>query len=568
MPYSHITRTSFGADAIAYARGDGTGHNDNAVRNEYIGCINMLPDSVVSFERQMQPFWDRADSRHIIQVDRCIVSFHPSELDPDKPEDCAKGLAIGCEIARRNAPDNQSAVFLQKDGKGGKIHLHILTNDVNMSDYKGIDSKAYAHFHFQKIVDGVCEQYFDLAQPEAQSEKVNPSVRGSRMKNEQIRAANELERQRAAAEGREVDPDKIMVERYIWQDDLRKRVKDAATGAIDETDFAQRLRLSGVELVPVKDKNKHPVKDENGNLIYLHPATKKQPAHYTYELTDVSGFKDKIPPNLKSKSHKLGTNYQPENIAKLFTGPDLASQEERKKQAPPVVIEMPMPSPKLAKKSAKKPATAKEKPSEDKEMEEARKQAVYYILTIMQPIYGWQETPKAIGADGKEHIDFQEWDHQIKERDNAFEQFDRWRVDRQTELAKDGLKLPAIYVKDKKTGHISVPRTELEAQFRDFLDRRDYPEKYTTIQKQPQTEPTGQAIKTPTDQRQQPQAKTAPDTPKEQAAPAKQSHTEQERQKIETQRSALMNEMMRRSAANERRWREQQASEEEDYDTP
>ena len=568
MPYSRITRTVAGADAIAYARGDGTGHNDNAVRNEYIGCINMLPDSVVSFERQMQPFWDRADSRHIIQVDRCIVSFHPSELDPDKPEDCAKGLAIGCEIARRNAPDNQSAVFLQKDGKGRKIHLHILTNDVNMSDYKGIDSKAYAHFHFQKIVDKVCEQYFDLVQSDAQPEKVNPSVRGSRIKNEQIRAANELERQRAAEEGREVDPDKIKAERYIWQDDLRQRVKDAAARATNEQSFAHQLRLSGVELVPVKNKDKQPIRDENGNLIYLHPATKKQPAYYTYELVDISGFPDKIPPNLKSKSHKLGTNYQPENIAKLFTGPGLTSQEERKEQAPPVVMEMPMPSPKLKRKPAQTPATTKETPSEDKEMEEAKKQAAYYILTIMQQIYGWQATPKSIDADGKEHIDFREWDHQLKERDNAFEQFTRWSVDRQTELAKDGLKLPAIYVKDKETGHISVPHAELEAQFRDFLDRRAHPKTYTAIQEQPQAEPTGQTIETPTDQRQQPQAKTAPDTPKEQAAPAKQSHTEQERQKIETQRSALMDEIMRISAANERRWRKQQASEEEDYDTP
>ena len=92
MPYSRITRTVAGTDAIAYARGNGAGHNNNEVRNEYMAGVNMLPDEVVSFEQQMQPFWDRADSRHIIQVDRCIVSFHPSELDPDKPEDCAKGL--------------------------------------------------------------------------------------------------------------------------------------------------------------------------------------------------------------------------------------------------------------------------------------------------------------------------------------------------------------------------------------------------------------------------------------------------------------------------------------------
>lgn len=550
MPYSRITRTVAGADALAYARGNGTGHNDNEVRNEYIGCVNMLPDNVVSFERQMQPFWNRADSRHTIQVDRCIVSFHPSELDPDKPEDCAKGLAIGCEIAKRNAPDNQSAVFLQKDGKGGKIHLHILTNDVNISDYKGIDPAAYAHFHFQKIVDEVCQQYFDLAQQEAQPEKVNPSVRGSRMKNEQIRAANELERQRAAAEGREVDPEKIQAERYIWQDDLRQRIKKAAIEATDEVDFAHQLRLSGVGLVPVKDKNKQPVRDENGNLIYLHPATKKQPAHYTYELTDVSGFKDKIPPNLKSKSHKLGTNYQPENIAKLFTGPGLASQEERKEQAPPVVLEMPVPTHHKKKKDEKKP-------TEDEAMSEARKTAKSYVLLIMRQVYGWEENPKTTGPDGRQVHDFDEWDRQFQERDAAFEQFTYYRK----ELAAKGKKLPPIYVKDKATGYVSVPHSEFEAQFKDFLDRRDHPEKYIAQEQQqakpaetPQEQPEPVKPQERQPERQEPAQKTL--SPPSQA--------DQERQKIASQRSALMDELQRINAANERRWREQEQDSEED----
>lgn len=554
MPYSHITRTAFGADAIAYARGDGKGHNDNEVRNEYIGCVNMLPDNVVPFEKQMQPFWDRADSRHTTQTNRFIVSFAVSELDPEKPEDGMKGLAILEEIARRNAPDNQSAIFMQRDGKGRKWHGHIITNDVNMSDFKGIDSKAYAHFHFQKIVDEVCQQYFDLAQPEAQPEKVNPSVRGSRMKNEQIRAANEKERQQAAKEGREVDPDKIKAERYIWQDDLRERVKEAATEATDEADFAHRLRLSGVELVPHKSKD--------GTTSYLHPATKKQPAHYTYELTDISGFTGKIPPNLKSKSHKLGTNYQPETIAKMFSTATPPVKNAQQEETPPVVLETPMPAPKPTRKPATKPTATKEQQSEDKEMEEAKKQAAFHISIIMRQTYGWQDPMKKIGQDGKEHIDFEEWDRQNNARDDTFEQFTRWRVDRRKELAKDGLKLPPIYIKDKDTGHVSVLRDDLETQFKDFLNRRDHPEKYA-VQQQPKTQSPREALK------EQPQQapKIPRQQPQKQTAPAKPSQAEQERQKVEAQRSTLWEEVIRINTANERRWREQEQQEkqEEEY---
>lgn len=564
MPYSHITRTAFGADAIAYARGDGTGHNGAEVRNEYTAGVNMLPDEVMPFEQQMRPYWERAHFRHTTQVNRLIVSFHPSELDPDKPEDCVLGLAIGCEIAKRNAPDNQSAVFLQKDGKGGKVHLHILTNDVNMSDYRGIDPSAYAHFHFQKIVDEVCQQYFDLAKQEAQPEKVNPAVRGARAKNEQIRAANELEKQRAAEEGREVDQDKIRAERYIWQDDLKKRVKEAAARATDEADFAHQLRLSGVELVPVKDKDKQPIRDTDGNLVYLHPATKKQPPHYTYELVDTSGFPGKIPPNLKSKSHKMGTNYQPESVKELFGTASRSVQAQQPDKAPSVVLEMPLPS----YSTAKKPAQTPEKPPEAGGIEAARKDAAVLALFVMQQLYGWQDKPRTIGADGKERYDFQEWDRQLQERNVAFDQFPKWRTARNNELKKEGRKLPPIYSTDKATGRVSVVRDELETQFRDFLDCRDHPEKYIAVQEQPDDQPEQAA---PEEQRQEERQQPAPVEPtpaKQQAEPEKQPQAEQERQEVEAQRSVFFDEMQRVLAASRRRWKEQEKQEEGQKDTP
>lgn len=119
---------------------------------------------------------------------------------------------------------------------------------------------------------------------------------------------NEMEQREAAVLGYEPD---LIPEKYIWIDDLRERIKRAASGAADEEEFAQRLRLDGVELVPQKDK-------ATGRLSYRHRATRTQPEHYLFELVDTSRFPDKIPQNLKSKSHKLGSNYQPDSIAKMF----------------------------------------------------------------------------------------------------------------------------------------------------------------------------------------------------------------------------------------------------------
>lgn len=549
MPYSRITRTEYGSDAIAYARGDGTGHNGAEARNVYTLGVNMLPDEVVSFEEQMRPYWERAHFRHTIQIDRCIVSFAKSEIDPDKPEDLALALEIGRQIALRNAPDNQTAIFLQTDGEGGLAHLHLDTNDVNMSDGKGINPLAYAHWHFEQIVDEVCQQYFDLATPEQTAERVSRSVQGVRIKNEKIKAANELEQLRAAEEGREPDPDKIKPEHYIWQDDLKRRIKTAATKATDEDSFAAELRASGVDLVPHKAKD--------GTVSYIHPATKKQPAHYTYELTDTSGFSDKIPRNLKSKSFKLGTNYQPETIAKQFGIPSVvwglpeddivpkvdfydASQERDAPSAevPVVVPDVPHKKPKKAKKPTPKIQENPPKRSlEDSAMADARNRANVIAFAVMRQVYGWEQDAS-----------LDELDRQHQARDAAFIQFTTWRVNKKKQLATEGKKLPSIYIKDKDTSYISVHRDEFERQFTEFLTEHDSPEKRMDAQKQPEQ---GQAAQVKSLRTEQPK-QTKPENL------SRADLAERARREIAKGLSASYFELQRMNRKNERRWAEQE----------
>lgn len=435
--YSHVTRTSYGADAIAYARGDGGGHNGAKTRNDYVAGVNMLPDSVVQFEAQMQVFWNKADPRHKIQIDRFIVSFSTDELDPDNPEDLVKALDIGCRIARENAPDSQSAVYVQTDGVGHKVHLHILTNDVTMTDHKGLDSKAYFHFHFRQIVDKICEEYFDLKKAELLPERVNPAVRGARIKNEQIKAENALEIKRASAAGRSAD---IKPLKYIWQDDLRERIKNAAMGAADEASFAHRLRLNGVELVPHKAKD--------GMFSYLHPATKKQPAHYTYELIDVSGFNGKIPPNLRSKSFKLGADYQPEGVVRLFQQQAQAAPTPVHIQPLPAVPQKPIPVPKAVTERPKQLS-----PEEKRKAQEQAdvKQALDAAKRCVAPIVH-QYIPDA--------------DEETENR--LFNRFVSWHKAKRDKAKEEGKQVPPIFIKDQHGKRLTIFE-RLKEQFLEFI---------------------------------------------------------------------------------------------------
>ena len=181
-------------------------------------------------------------------------------------------------------------------------------------------------------------------------------------------------------------------------------------------------------------------------------------------------------------------------------------------------------------------------------MDSARATARDYVFLFMRRAYGWPEWPKVTDEDGREWDDWGEIGRQRERSDAAFEQFVRWRVERRKELAKEGKKLPGIYVKDKATGYVSVPRDEFERQFAEFLDRRDHPEKYKTANGQPKQEQAAPIDK--------PWAAHPQPTGTENLSPADQA--EQARREIAEGRSILYAELQRIIAANERRRQERE----------
>lgn len=439
MPYSRVTRTAYGADAIRYARGHGKGHNGHKRRNLYTAGVNMLPDHAVRFEEQMRPLWDRMDARHKIQVNRYVVSFSPKELDPDNEADQLTALEIGRRIAETNAPDCQSAVFVQADGKGHKLHVHILTNDVRISDHKGVDSKAYYHPHFRRLVDQVCKDYFKLDEPGKAPERASQSVRGRRAMNEKIRERNRAEVEDAELEGRKPV---LETEKYIWQDDLRERIKRAAAQATDEDSFAQALRLDGVELLEQRQKD--------GAVTYIHHATKTMPEYYVYELVDISGFQtgEKIPANLKSRSCKMGTNYSPEGIAGMFrrVAPEV-QKEEVSIDVSGIMASVQKPKEKLKEQ----PAKPRELTPQEKDrlaLDHAVALARQFVSAIVKSVY----------PDADE-----EW------ADQLYDRFVRWRNAQRKKWQEKGQTVPPIYRKDAN-GDGQIVAEQLDRQYRAFWD--------------------------------------------------------------------------------------------------
>lgn len=131
MAYTRISHTRNGRAAIQYARGNGRGHNGHAKRNLLIGGVGMLPDEVIPFEEQMAQDWARASGKNKNQVRRIVASYSEKELDPHGEDSAYLALEIAQEFVEEAYPNRKAAIFVQNDGKGEKLHVHILVSNVD-----------------------------------------------------------------------------------------------------------------------------------------------------------------------------------------------------------------------------------------------------------------------------------------------------------------------------------------------------------------------------------------------------------------------------------------------------
>lgn len=519
MAYCRVSRTAHGADALAYILGDGEGgHNGAELRNQYVYGVNMLPGEAVPYEKQMQVYWNKARTNHTTQIDRFVVSFSKHELDPENPADIAKAGAILCEIAGKLGPDHQALVAVQTDGVGGMIHGHIGMNDVSMKDNKGLAASQYHFWTLKQIVNEVCAQYFDLDVGQYSKEKESRTVRVKKEQNAAIEKANTEELQRAAAEGREPV---LQPKKYIWTDDMKDRIREAAKASESEEQFFSECRRRGVEVERRK-------------------ATKKQPEHYLFELVDVTGFgNEKIPPNLKSKSFKMGATYQPEGIAEMSHAADL---QEFRKTAPEVAVKVPEKV--LPKENV---AVNVEQDSLSMAKTEAKRSA----KAMYDSAQGWDMwVPRK--DDG--HIDYAEMKRRTDEFETLWGKFPEWR--RQKGL--HGQKLPAIYQKDQNN-IVSLNSQEFKKQFAAYMANPEIIYEDVIVVPQDDDEPP-MPSRRPQERRDDRKAQDtakAPETPQEPPRAA-QDDAEQRRSVLDRWRRDLMAEVDRKAKETDEREEEKQ----------
>lgn len=273
--YTRISHTKNGRAAIKYARGDGKGHNGHAKRNLLIGCVGMLPDEMIPFEEQMAEDWARASAKNKNQVRRIVASFSENEIDPHDDDLAYLALEISQEFVEEAYPNRKAAIFIQNDGKGGKLHAHILVSNVDSLEYKGCTDEQTKFEYVMNRFNRVARRHIKLDFGKKAAEKISQNERRIREENEEA-----AENGGAAA--------------YIWKDDLRERIRIAMENANSEDDFLDALEDEGVEA-------------RYGN-------SKRYGAYISYELVDLPDDMEVTGRKYKARSYTLGADYGPEAL--------------------------------------------------------------------------------------------------------------------------------------------------------------------------------------------------------------------------------------------------------------
>lgn len=309
MPYTRISSSRNGAEALQYVLNQQSHNPDVEKRNELVGTVGFLSTDYNGILDECNNLWSRCSSRNKVRMRRLVISFSEEELPKDDPNSPAKAMTIATEICKKYE-GHPFVIAVQRDGTGGHWHCHMLSPNVNAVTYKGFTDEQTKYYTLENYSKEVCDEYLPHVKHSKAKERFSQAERTKLEQNEKIKKQNAQIREdnkitefmnKSRPESEQAPLQELKPLNYIWKQDLKERVSAAISESKSREDFLKRCTAHGVE-------------------AEYRDATKKQPEYILYELTDTTNFPDgeKIPKNLKSKSYKLGADYDLERLDEVI----------------------------------------------------------------------------------------------------------------------------------------------------------------------------------------------------------------------------------------------------------
>lgn len=250
-----------------YVRGNGKGHNGHAVRNLVVS--NIACSSDIDTAKNMMKFEWNQPHRSKVEAHHYVQSFSLDEFDPNNKNDISKCNELGNQLAKKIIGKRHlmAIIATQRDGKGGKLHNHIV---ICNQDY--VNGKALAG--------------------------IGTNIKNIRKKNDQVIADNNMQQPESLTD--EYTDNTALTRKlqdagkYAWKGDLQDRIDQAQMDSTNWEEYIQNLGDLGVTIRAFKKKA-----FENGKLV--DPTQKLKTITYTF-----IGQDDK---EHKCRATRLGSNY-------------------------------------------------------------------------------------------------------------------------------------------------------------------------------------------------------------------------------------------------------------------
>ncbi|MBC6909892.1 mobilization protein [Lactobacillus reuteri] len=172
-------------------------------------------------ERQFRTVLKRAHNpKRRYQAQTIIISFDPSEFDTsDLKAQSQQALQLVQHYVRKHFADCQSAIAIQSDGEGGKLHAHVVMNTIRPSG----KTVATNRFNIQKLRKDFDEEMQTNYQKVTGRQWTNPTH-------------NQSNRQDIHN----------LTTKSEWQQQLKELINQIKVKVTNITDFLQQLEQRGV----------------------------------------------------------------------------------------------------------------------------------------------------------------------------------------------------------------------------------------------------------------------------------------------------------------------------------
>lgn len=268
--YTKMTRIKQGKAGLNYILNEAA-HNNHEQRNEYVTGVNLVDG--VSWYKQFQYYWNRANDGHETQLRHLICSFSARELDPKNPDDIRRAHELFTEYVQAYYPHRQVVVATQIDGKSGLVHCHAMVNDCDMIDTRGCNEQQRYYKFFMKTCDDFMQEHgikLDAGRnKDVVSQKTFEQI--YEIKCKETAATKEVllkQLEIAKDRGNAMEAEQIMKkigeikEPYIFKEHLKQRIQEAKEEANSYDDFMQKLDSKGVIAEDSGKHNKFRLKEE------------------------------------------------------------------------------------------------------------------------------------------------------------------------------------------------------------------------------------------------------------------------------------------------------------------